>query len=291
MERHFTYAKELDKKNLRQGDILSKTNDLLNLIKDVHPHYSRDEYTHFQVLTQSCDLIRRGKDCKSRYISLAAVRGVDIVIERLLEEKIRNEDHIKIDGKSFCPESYKHNLADSVKKIYNNNDKNLFFLKASPQDGLKEDSCTFLHLSIAVRAYQHYDLCLSAKILELTDNFQSKLGWLVGNLYSRVGTEDYVPGALPDDNEFERLIYETLESHVGWVPEKSYRNFRKVARKNGYSDIQSIRERADELTDRAAQSKLDNLVSLISKAVFLCEEQKKAIKNSLATDPLIQKIL
>ena len=291
MERHFTYVKDLDRLNLRQGDVLSKTNGLLELIKEVHPHYARDEYTHFQVLTQSCDLVRRGKDCKSRYISLAAVRGLDVVIERLLEEEITSQDHLKIDGKSFCSESYKRNLADSVKKIYNNNDKNLFFLKASPEDGLNENSCTFLHLSIAIRAYQHYDLCLSSKILELTESFQSKLGWLVGNLYSRVGTEDYVPGALQDNKSFDELIRETLESHIGWIPEKIYSNFKKAARTKNYENVQAIREKAEEFIERAAQSKLNNLVALISKSVSLCEEQKKAIKNSLAADPMIQRIL
>lgn len=290
MEKHFTYAIELDRKNLRQGDVLSKTGGLLELIKKVHPHYALDEYTHFQVLTQSCDLVRRRKnECKSRYISLAAVRGIDVVIKRLVEE-IKNEDHIKIDGKSFCPDKYKRVLADSLRKIYNNNDKNLFFLKSSLEDGLKEDSCTFLHLSIAIRAYEHYDLCLSSKILELTENFQSKLGWLVGNLYSRVGTEDYVPGALPDNELFDNFIYETLESHVGWIPEKIYPYFRKEAKK-GNNDIQNIREKSENIRERAAQSKLNNLVALIARSASLCEQQKISVRNSLAADPLIQRMI
>jgi len=33
-------------------------------------------------------------------------------------------------------------------------------------------------------------------------SFRAKLGWMVGNLYSRVGTEDYVPGALPCSSDF-----------------------------------------------------------------------------------------
>ncbi|MDM8568840.1 hypothetical protein QUF50_04900 [Thiotrichales bacterium HSG1] len=117
-----------------------------------------------------------------------------------------------------------------MRKSYN--DKNHFFLKAYPDKSLSKDSCTFLHLSIAIRAYQHYDLCLSAKIIELENNFQSKLGWLVGNLYSRVGTEDQVPRCFSEQSDFNKHIEEILNSNVAWVKQHQYSDFKSCHDEN-----------------------------------------------------------
>lgn len=291
MNKHFTYTDVPNKSSLKQGDILAKTPALISLIETIHPHYSAEEYTHFQILTQSCDLVRRnGNDCKSRYITLAAVRSLDLVINRYISD-IKNDAPINIDGKLFCSSKNKYLLDDKLKKIYNNNDKELFFLKKMPDFGLLEDSCTFLLLSIAIRAYEHYDLCLDAKILELKDNFQSKLGWLVGNLYSRVGTEDYVPAGSPDKATFEKMIDEVLQEHVGWIPDNIYKEFKSSAKTLEYQNIDEIIAKANESKDKKSKSKLDAIILKIAKAASLDEDAKEKIRNSLATDPTIQKVI
>ena len=48
----------------------------------------------------------------------------------------------------------------------------------------------FLQLSVALKV-EHYDLCLDAKIAELKEPFQAKLGYRVGHMYSRVGTAEW----------------------------------------------------------------------------------------------------
>jgi hypothetical protein len=53
-----------------------------------------------------------------------------------------------------------------------------------------EDLCVFLRLSVALRI-DHYDVCLSSKVAQLAGVFQAKIGWMVGNIYSRVGTPDF----------------------------------------------------------------------------------------------------
>ncbi|MDT4289565.1 hypothetical protein RO575_08340 [Methylomonas sp. MO1] len=291
MNTHFTYTDAPDKSSLKQGDILAKTPGLISLIDTIHPHYSANEYTHFQILTQSCDLVRRnGSDCKSRYITLAAVRSLDLVINRYISE-IKSDAPIKIDEKLFCSSKNKYLLEDKLKKIYNNNDKELFFLKKMPQLGLPEDSCTFLLLSIAIRAYEHYDLCLDAKILELKDNFQSKLGWLVGNLYSRVGTEDYVPAGAPDKATFEQMINEVLQEHIGWIPENIYKEFKSTAKTLDYKDFDEIITKATENKDKKCKTKLDAIISKIAKAASLDDDAKEKVRNSLAADPTIQKVI
>jgi hypothetical protein len=87
---HFAYEEREYKTDLRQGDLIEKSGEFADVIKDVHPHYYHSEdYHFFLVLTQSCDLVRRkmsaGQVCKSLYITLAAVRPLATVLDREVE--------------------------------------------------------------------------------------------------------------------------------------------------------------------------------------------------------------
>ena len=57
---------------------------------------------------------------------------------------------------------------------------------------------------------KHYDVLRKARRRGLKDEFRSKLGWLVGNLYSRIGTTDWCE---PPERtrELEALVKEYLE--------------------------------------------------------------------------------
>ncbi|MGN7105154.1 hypothetical protein ACTHR6_26305 [Ralstonia holmesii] len=285
---HFTYAEpKLDQ--LRQGDILRKTPELLDLIKAVHPHYANEDYRYFQVLTQSCDLVRRGgKDCKSRYITLAAVRPMSLIVERALDGYERK---FVFDNKLFCSATHRRALKDLFVKLFNNNDTQNFFLKSSPDYGLDVDCCTQLHLSIAIRAYEHYDLCLQAKILELKDEFRAKLGWLVGNLYSRVGTQDYVPGAISDERDFEEFVQNSMDQYVVWLPEKEYATYQKQHTK--VASFEEMQGKVATEMERKQKTKLDSIVSAITAVLpgEVDEETKSALRNTLSRMPLLNPIL
>lgn len=281
-DRHFTYNENLDETHLKQGDILRKSEALSSLLAKYHHYYAAtQEYSHFQVLTQSCDLVRRGKhnQCTSRYITLAAVRNLDVVIKRIIDTFA--DKKIEIESDVYCSDKHKDILRSRLEKLFNNNDKEVFFLKAAPDAGLLDDSCTFLHLSVAIRAYEHYDLCLDAKILELKDNFRAKLGWMVGNLYSRVGTEDYVPAGLPDAAAFEAHIERILERYVAWVPQDAFPDFRKVA-KSGLSFEQILQEAKVKLEKRKLQ-RAQSLASLITQECNLDKEQNKKVLSFLCS--------
>lgn len=285
MQMHFTYS-EPEAGKLKQGDILKKTPELLALIKEVHPHYSREDYLYFQVLTQSCDLVRRKDGCKSRYITLAGVRALDLVVLRAISAF---DSQTVFQDKVFCSERHKKSLEDVFNKLLNNNDPHHFYLEAVPDRGLPVACCTQLHLSISIRAYEHYDVCLGAKILELSENFRAKLGWLVGNLYSRVGTEDYVPGAIPDVETYEKFVSELMNKYVAWVPEADFSQFQKFARKA--ETVEEIHESIDHGRERAKGSRLDSIVAAIGKPLNMDSEQKRQVKNILGQHPLIQKLL
>jgi hypothetical protein len=52
-----TYQDPVDRSELMQGDVLSRTPALDTVLKDVHPHYFAHPKNHsFIVLTQSCDV-------------------------------------------------------------------------------------------------------------------------------------------------------------------------------------------------------------------------------------------
>lgn len=56
----------MEKDSLCQGDILEKTDDLIAILKEVHPYFLNESYKYFMVLSQSCDLVRRnGKNVQN----------------------------------------------------------------------------------------------------------------------------------------------------------------------------------------------------------------------------------
>lgn len=285
MQMHFTYS-EPDPGKLKQGDILKKTPELIALIEKIHPHYAREDYLYFQVLTQSCDLVRRKDGFKTRYITVAAVRALDLVVMRAINTF---DDQTTFQEKLFCSEKHKKSLEDVFNKLLNNNDPHHFFLEAVPDYGLLVPCCTQLHLSISIRAYEHFEVCLRAKILELNDNFRAKLGWAVGNLYSRVGTEDYVPGAIPDMATYEGYVNELMNKYVAWVPVSDFANFRKQAKKG--VTLEEVNNSLDRGRKKAKDSRLDSIVGAIGKPLNMNAEQKEQLRNILGQHPLIQRLL
>ena len=186
---HFTYKPNPDMQSLCQGDVLEITPELSVVLKEVHPYFLNEQYKYFMVLSQSCDLVRRnGKNCKTPYITLAAVRSYSEFLEKiLLKGKFaeKNKELLLMDDK------HKERAYQLIERIYNNTEPEYFFLFKEEALEFQESMVAYLKVSIALKSDEHYDKCLSAKKIELTDEFKAKLGWLVGNMYSRVGTADW----------------------------------------------------------------------------------------------------
>ena len=212
---HFCYRVS-DGNDLHQGDILHKTDAIKEILKEVHPHYLDESYTGFIILSQTCDLVRRGdKGCKTRYITLGVVRPLSLLIEREIE-KYQDE----IDKAAMaCKNSVKPNLTEFLQRLFNNNEHEYFYIEPQPEVGISEPSCAFLRLSISIRAYQHYDTCFKSRVMSLSEGFRAKLGWMIGNVYSRVGTEDWVPKTLKK-KEFDKKIKDILESSTQWIDDE-----------------------------------------------------------------------
>lgn len=290
---HFTFQAPSNP-DLQQGDLLRKTDKLRQLLQEVHPHYLRTDYAYFVVLTQSCDLVRRpnggGKRaCKSRYINIAAVRPLDIVVKREIE-RYQGPLETRAD---ICSRSKRDRVEMFLERLLNNNEDDYFYIHAEPSAGVPDNMCAFLRLSISIRAYQHYDLCVESRCLSLKPMFQAKLGWLIGNMYSRVGTDDWTPDHYSED-EFDKIVSRLMDTACVWVNEPKLREARRVL-KDEFQGLErdALRERIEALSIEPKIDRIvDRVVEVLMEAGTVRADPAESgrIRNRLRNDPSLAKL-
>ena len=247
---HFTYASP-NHAQLNQGDVLKRTPEVETILREVHPHYyTRTDYPFFIILTQSCDLVRReGRPCSSRYVTLAATRPLRLALER----EVRRFQYNAIEKElGFCSRAQHAKMIQLAERLLNNNQEGYFFLQREPGSGLEEDHCAFLQLSIALKTELHYETLLRAKILQLSESFQHKLGHLVGTMYSRVGTEDWVPQHATEE-EFRERTRRLVEDLVGWLERDLHR--RVLAELEKLGEEERTPEKLVEIVEKNRKTK------------------------------------
>ena len=292
MESHFTYSGNTDFDTLTQGDILIKNEGIELILKEVHPHYLKKDYKYFIVLTQSCDLVRRSKNkCKARYISIAAVRPFNTVLNRELNN--HRSHWVEKDG-LLCSSENRNKLYGFLNKLLNNNQPDYFYLHEDDSNSFPESMCAFLRLSVAIRAEDHYQACLDAKTLELREEFKAKLGWLSGNLYSRVGTMDWTP-TFKTNAEFKKIINELLDKNALWIE----KNVKKMLIKkiddekinSGNLKKEEIHTLLKEIHIPSKKEKRDKIFNhiktILEKPGYLNEKQLKTIMKRITNDQLL----
>ncbi|THD63613.1 MAG: hypothetical protein E7813_17850 [Bradyrhizobium sp.] len=240
---HFTYEREkYSVSELMQGDVLRRTAALDDVLKEVHPHfYQHPKNLFFMVLTQSCDLVPRGpsKSCKAPYIAIAPVRTLDLVIERYIAQQ--NVAEVKAELPVLSAKA-RNKVSEFLHRLFNNNEPGYFYLD-SVGTALPADCAAFLNLSISIKSEFHFTKCIESKVLQLTDTFQAKLGWLVGDMFSRVGTPDWEP------SEINKKVTAAVRDAAIWVDdskinavEAAYRDIADgdVNRKMSAAEITSV---------------------------------------------------
>lgn len=274
METHFTYKSDLNDKTLEQGDLLKRTKELDDLLTEVHPYYLKASFKYFIVLTQSCDLVLRKGKCKTDYISIAAVIPFDRIVEKEVETFQNNDIERKY---CLCDIKKRTNMYQLVEKIFNNNHKDFFYLHEDATRDLQEQCCAHLRLSIAIRSHDHYQMCLKAKFLELENDFRAKLGWLVGDLYSRVGTTDWAPDNIPA-TAFKTMINTAIDSQILWKPKSVLRT----------ANIQIEKILTDNTTTKD-ETTIEKIHTIVNSIEIPSNEDKKkqalgVIKSKISTD-------
>lgn len=286
---HFTYKETVEAPDLCQGDILYRTQELDEVLAAYYPSYAKnDSNKYFIVLTQSCELVRRdGKSCDARYIALAPARPLTVALSRKLAEL--SEDSLGADA-AICTERNKNRLSMWLERLLNNNEPEYFFLRRAPDRRLAEDCCAFLALSIAIKSDLRYELCLNARILALTESFQAKLGWLVGQMYSRIGTDDW------PKEDLKGTIKSALEGVAVWVPDRKLGALRKKVKQwqqenpEGSLDdsvvsaiLKNVPGRKDQVVER--------LVQLLKDKSLVNEADTLRLRNAINGDPELSSLL
>lgn len=183
---HWTYATAETNSDLEQGDILEPTKELRALLQSYHPYFTREQYLGFIVTTQSCDLVRRGDRPKAPHISIASFRSLRLALPQLLPMVVK-----PIAPGAFL-KSHKETVRQFLERLLDQNEQGLglFYLHPEPDIRLAEPSVVSLRVTVALKA-EHYQLLCNARTGRLAPEFRAKLGWLVGNLYSRAASPDW----------------------------------------------------------------------------------------------------
>jgi len=284
---HLTYDSNLSATELMQGDVLKRTPSLNSLLEKVHPHFfQHPKNLFFMVLTQSCDLVPRSPagGCKAPYISIAPVRALDLVIERhVLQLQAAN---VKAELPVLGDKS-KTKSAEFLRRLFNNNEPGFFYLDAADTP-LPADCAAFLPLSIAIKSDLHLAACLEAKVLQLTPNFQAKLGWLVGQQYSRVGTADWPPEALT------KKVHKALEDAAIWIDEGKIRDLEDIlagtdpeiimTRPEIASAVRKVPSKKQQVIERAALV----IGEALPNNVEVAEKLRKRLESDAALTTLLK---
>lgn len=184
---HWSYSDKADG-DLAQGDILLPTPEMRVALDTAHKWFNDQKYLGFVVISQTCDLVRRdGSSCKTPYIEIAVVRPFRSYVLSLLRQ------HCDWIGDRYFPSSDRNRANDLIDRIINQNESSLgiFYLHPESSISIAEPCIVLLRVSIAMRAHEHYDTLIAARRGRLHPEFANKLGWLCGNLYSRVGVKDW----------------------------------------------------------------------------------------------------
>lgn len=204
---------------LEQGDVLQRSEGILQLLGSYHPYYAQhSENKFFVVLTQSCDLVKRGGSCGARYIAIAPIRPLKTIVRREFEGKLEN---VRAGGQPFGSQRTRITFEQFLNRLFNNNEPPFFYFEAAHQRGIYEDMCAMLALPISLKP-EHYDTLLQAKLASITDVFQAKLGWLLGQMYSRVGTPDLPPATMAEK------VKQYTESAALWLDDPDAKALRTL---------------------------------------------------------------
>ena len=284
---HFTY-KLPTSASLEQGDLIRRTPAIESLLSEIHPHFSAQKYKHFVVLTQSCDLvIRDAGRCKAPYIAIAPVRSITDVAKKVVAGVHFNELERKL---QFASDDRKARAIQAFERIFNNNESPYFYFYRQPEHGLMEDCCAILSLSIAVRSDLHYPEIKEGRILSLNDSFQHKLGYLVGTLYSRVGTQDW-----DEESNLAERAKEIIERNksVVWIPKELAPIVTKILKAKDQPTSADLLQAVAE-AKKSKVSKKEAVLKQLTEMLpsFGMEEaQLSAFQRRFRGDPTIKGIL
>lgn len=289
---HFTYIAFDSDSDLEQGDVLKRTPELLEVIGAFHPCFAAADYTNFIVLTQSCDLVRRGGSaCSANYLEIAAVRPLTLVLDGEAEKYRRKKLILSKTGANDKKD--KQNVRSFLERLLNNNNHEFFYLHEDSELGLVENSCAFLRLSVSLGAHECYSVVQESRLARLRPTFQAKLGWLVGNIYSRVGTDDWTPTHHPK-SQWKKLIDKLLDQSLVWLDSDQLRAAEKAVDPSSMDEL-SVDDLIDQVKKTVVGKRKDQVVDAVvnklSAAGIITGDNADAVRAKLINDPVLSSLV
>lgn len=269
MADHYIYESP-DRACLCQGDILERSAALIELLGKMHPQYANHpSYGYFVVVTQTCDLAcRDGCPPSSPYITITAARPVEeaIVREAKKHQEWWEEPLGLLDSKEF------DQMVLFTESLLNNNVPNYFYLHEDLSLKISGQHCAFLALAITLKI-DNYKICRDAKIAQIKEVFRAKLGWLIGNMYSRIGTRDWDDhyGKNKSRKEASQLIKDNFAQINKEVKDRA---IKELAEKKELSSF-SPEEIFEQIKNTSSASRLkrfsDRMTQLFQEEIKLVE--------------------
>lgn len=269
----------LSTEELAQGDVIRRTDEVNECIEGTHLlDEDASDCTHLVVITQSCDLVKRR--LKADHITLAAAKPFSVAMESYFKQNAKS-----IDGSDFSyyPTKMQNQAFQLVERHLNNTEKDFFFLPASGRHGISKDLAVYLRLTIAIES-KNYETLADAKIAELEDVFRAKLGWLVGDMYSRVATPDLEEQG-SKGSEIKKVFYDKYvrKDNIYWLTGLEAKRLGGVVRdernrrENDLSrkDVMNIIDEAPKHWQIVA----DNVVNRLIKRNLVDKSDQKLIKR------------
>ncbi|MEW6137078.1 MAG: hypothetical protein AB1733_02525 [Thermodesulfobacteriota bacterium] len=302
--RHFTYRDVHPDEDLGQGNIVPKTSALARILAERCPKHVEGETTHVLVLTQSCDLARRGsRPCSAQTILVAPVSPIwGVIIDRITANQSEIERFAGI-----CRQSFKGEIRMFLERLLNNNVEEHFYLHPDADVGIVTPSCAHIRLCFGLDAKGYYQHLRANRTVSLTESFGNKLGWHIAWLYARVGTEDWVPYHSSKE-EFHEMISNLLSNAYPWMPDSKIAEARKELLQLPDNECafpaspEEMREFIDLMPGRSAKDKaLRSIHAVLTRSlsfdddkiiqtVLSCLRQERPVKDLPEPEQFCQKI-
>jgi hypothetical protein len=288
---HWTYKAADPKSDLEQGDLLSATEPVRELLRQVHPHFCAPKYIGFSVTTQSCDLV--SAHAKARHISIAAIRSLSEVAPSLFA-RITKSDVVGI-----AKASAKGLVNDFLKRLLDQNEQSqgLFYLHPDSDIGWGEPSLAFLRVTVSLKS-EHAELLKQARVAHLDPEFRAKFGWLLGNLYSRAASPDWADREGGAEQLRELIARYTSRDTSNFAPVWIDDVLLEAAKRQGYVATGKTLEQLEvELEDYRPKSNIEVLAEEVARVVSkvapaaLSDDQLKSLQNRVRNSGVVSKLV
>ena len=185
-----------------------------------------------------------------------------------------------------------------LERLFNQNEQalGLFYLHPDAEAGISVPSIALLRVGVTLRV-AHYDILVRSRRGRLQPEFTAKLGWLVGNLYARVGTPDWTE-TRERRRELKALIQSTLgPSDPEVAPRWVRQSWVRAAEDKGVElqDLPpdqleaAIQKHKPPTPKRLAIQQAERIISEVMPGIT--GEQLRRVRNRLDNDPLFAKAL